>query len=432
MKATGIICEYNPLHNGHIYHMEETRRQSGADALVLAMSGDFVQRGEMALLNKWERARLAVDAGADLVVEIPTLYCLSDAGKYAKGGVSVLKALGLCDSLSFGSESGELATLSLIAKRLEDNKEEIERAISQNLNSGLSYPSARKAAYENLFGDAKMLGEEKLLADAETLNNEKLLADAETLDNANDILAIEYLKQLANSDIEPISIKRIGATYNEAINTAKEFQSASAIRKAFEKGEDISSYVPANVLSQLNQARLHGAGCADVDNMIGRADRLFDLVRYAIISATAEQIDKCPSGGEGLGNRIKEAAITAENMNELILATKSKRYTYTRISRLSLQILLGIDRDIYEYNEAPYIRLLAANERGRELISIAKKKELNSVPILTNINKNANELSDYGRKLLDLDVKASNIYNMINGLDLYKESDYCIKPYIKD
>ena len=407
MKTAGIVCEYNPLHNGHIYHLNETRRLSGADALVLAMSGNFVQRGEPAILDKWERARLAVSAGADLVLEIPTLYCLADAGRYAKGGIGTLKALGICDFISFGSESGDLESLSLIAERLADNKEEIDRLISENKDLGLSFPTARELAYEKIFGDASKGG------------------NAEIPTSSNDILAIEYLKQISDSGLKPITIKRIGASYNEELNAKQQFQSASAIRKALEKGEDVSPYVPADVLLKLNQARALGRCGKPAE------ERLFNLIRYAIISSTAEQIDECPSGGEGLDNRIKEAVIKSDNLQDLLLTSKSKRYTYTRLSRLALQILLGMDRRMYDYETIPYIRILAVSERGRELLSVVKKKELNTAPLLTNINKNCNELSSYGKNVLDLDIKAVDIYNMICARDLYKESDYCKRPYIK-
>ena len=427
MKTAGIVCEYNPLHNGHIYHLNETRRLSGADALVLAMSGNFVQRGEPAILDKWERARLAVSAGADLVLEIPTLYCLADAGRYAKGGIGTLKALGICDFISFGSESGDLESLSLIAERLADNKEEIDKIISENKDLGLSFPTARELAYENIFGDASRASSKDAFDDADKDANQDANngRNAEIPTSSNDILAIEYLKQISDSGLKPITVKRIGASYNEELNDGKQFQSASAIRKALEKGEDVSPYVPADVLLKLNQARALGRFGKPAE------ERLFNLIRYAIISSTVEQIDECPSGGEGLGNRIKEAVIKSDNLQDLLLASKSKRYTYTRLSRLALQILLGMDRRMYDYETIPYIRILAVSERGRELLSIVKKKEFNSAPLLTNINKNCNELSSYGKSVLDLDIKASDIYNMICARDLYKESDYCKRPYIK-
>ena len=427
MKTAGIVCEYNPLHNGHIYHLNETRRLSGADALVLAMSGNFVQRGEPAILDKWERARLAVSAGADLVLEIPTLYCLADAGRYAKGGIGTLKALGICDFISFGSESGDLESLSLIAERLADNKEEIDRLISENKDLGLSFPTARELAYEKIFGDEGKRAIKDAVEDADKDANQDANngRNAEIPTSSNDILAIEYLKQISDSELKPITIKRIGASYNEELNANLQFQSASAIRKALEKGGDVSPYVPADVLHKLNQARALGRFGKPAD------ERLFNLIRYAIISSTAEQIDECPSGGEGLGNRIKEAVIKSDNLQDLLLTSKSKRYTYTRLSRLSLQILLGMDRRMYDYETIPYIRILAVSERGRELLSVIKKKELNSVPLLTNINKNCNELSSYGKSVLDLDIKAVDIYNMICARDLYKESDYCQRPYIE-
>ena len=189
IKAAGITAEYNPLHNGHLYHIAETRRITGCDAVVVAMSGDFVQRGEPAIMDKWVRAEHALRSGADLVLEIPVLYCLGNAGQYADAAVNILEATGRVTHISFGSESGDAGSLIRIAQTFKENGHEIESSIKTLRKEGFSYPAARELAYSELRAAKKG-------TNADT--DPEILEDIRILNSSNDILAIEYIKAMRN------------------------------------------------------------------------------------------------------------------------------------------------------------------------------------------------------------------------------------------
>ena len=383
MKAVGIIAEYNPFHNGHLYHLEEAKRLAGSDVVVVAMSGNFVQRGEPAILNKWDRTRLALENGADLIVEIPTLFCLGNAKQYAHAGVKTLDSLGVIDKYAFGSESDNLQKLQILADNFKSKETEITQGIKEYAKEGLSYPVARAKAYNRLF----------------PFTNE-----IELLENPNDNLAMNYLT--CKSRMEPMSVKR------------GNFKSASDIRYSYKIGENVSENLPENSLKML------------ANSVVTFPEQWFNTLKYAIMQMTGEEIDDCPSGGEGLGNKIKHAIAQSNSWDELIQETKSKRYTYTRISRLCMQIVLGITRKKFPISAPAYIRLLGANEKGRNLLSYAEKNDFSKLPIIANISKNREKLSDDGLLLLELDAHASDVYNLVTGRDISKESDYKIPPII--
>lgn len=383
MKAVGIIAEYNPFHNGHKYQLEEAKRLAGSDAVVVAMSGNFVQRGEPAILNKWDRTKLALENGADLVLEIPTYFCLGNAKQYAHAGVKILDSLGMIDQFAFGSESADLTQLQAIADNMWIKEDEIEKGIREYAKEGLSYPVARAKVYNRLF---------------------PFTGDISILENPNDNLAINYLT--CKSRMRPIAVKRT------------EMKSASEIRYSYFTGEDISETVPDNTLTMLS------------DSITTFPEKWFNTLKYAVMQTTGDEIEDCPSGGEGLGNRIKHVITQANSWDELIQETKSKRYTYTRISRLCMQIILGIKREKFPISNPGYIRLLGANDNGRELISYADKNFVNKLPIITNISKKRSSLNDEGLLLLELDAHASDVYNLVTGRDISAESDYKISPII--
>lgn len=395
MKAVGITAEYNPLHNGHAYHIMKARELSGCDAVAVAMSGDFVQRGEPALVDKWSRTEAALRNGADLVVEIPVCFCLGNAGQYAQGAVGTLEALGMVTHLSFGSESGELSRLTSAAEILEREAASVRQSVAELLSTGMSYPAARARAFAS-FSD-----------------------DSDILSSPNDILAVEYL--LAAKRLLPVPVKRVGAGYNEtdAILQNSEtdyFQSAAGIRKLI--GTDgisaVRAYIPADSVGSLESEHMTFP------------KEWWEVLRYAVMSRDALSIEDCPSGGEGLGNLLKREIMKAGSPAELINAVKSKRYTYTRISRLCMQIILGITRADYRPG---YIRILGANETGRRFLREIKKENANTLPLLTNINKDAHSLSDISaRRLLDMDIHAADIYNLVTGRDIQNRSDRIMRP----
>lgn len=397
MKAVGIIAEYNPLHNGHLYHLEESKKLAGTDAVVVAMSGNFCQRGEPAILDKWERSRLAVSNGADVVIEIPTLFCLGNSMQYGKAGVKLLDSLGVVSHLSFGSESGDIESLNLVANNLKVSKNEIETIISYLAkNEGLSYPRARELAYEKLFG-------------SENVN---------ILSNSNDNLALSYLQE--NSSMKPIAVKRCGAGYDDDIVDSYEFQSASGIRTAIIKETEFKKYVPGNVYESLEN---HIKTCPD---------EWLNCLKYAVLTMDEAEIEHCPSAGDGLGNKIKSEIGKAKTWDELIKSVKSKRYTYSRISRLCIQIILGINRNSFKFESPNYVRILALSKKGRELVAYSEKNELNELPVITNINKQKGWLDEDGLKLLKLDVHASDVYNLVTGRNHESCSDYRTTPFIQE
>lgn len=398
MKAVGIIAEYNPLHYGHVYHIKEARRLAGSDAVVVAMSGNFVQRGEPAILDKWERTALALENGADVVIEIPTVFCLGNARQYASAGVKLLESINQVSHIAFGSESGDYDSLSRITKNLRDNDEEINRIIGAFTKSGYSYPRARSSAYAQLFPNE--------------------IEDLKLLENSNDILALEFMRSAKRAKCIPI--KRIGAGYNEDIRVSLEYQSATAIRNAINNGENIEKYVPENVFSCLENAKSN--------NFITEKNSWMPTLKYALMSTSSDEIDNCPSGGEGLGNRIKSLADQATSWEDFVELVKTKRYTHTRISRLFLQIILGINRNNFDAEGPQYIRVLGLSNKGRELIS--ELGDSCDLPVITNINKQIDLLTDEGKTQLELDIHASDVYNLISGRNQSENSDYRHRPIL--
>lgn len=400
MKATGITAEYNPLHKGHVYNIEQAKAVTSCDAVVVAMSGDFVQRGEPAVLDKWTRTAHALNCGADLVVEIPVLYCLGNAGQYASAGVKLLEALGPVTHIAFGSESGNTEELISTADFLKSNRTELEDRIKTLAREGLSYPAARARAVEESGG---------------------CRAASDILTRPNDILAIEYI--MAMEKAAPVAVQRMGAAYAQSVTPELEFQSATGIREMIRNGGAFDGYVPDCVAESL---RTEGFAEALLESDI----KLFDLVRFAVMSAEADEIDDCPSGGEGLGNLLKREVRTACSLDELISCVKSRRYTYTRISRLLMQLLTGISRKDHDGGPG-YIRVLGFNDTGRALLSEVKNYQLSGLPIITNINKERGILDDSALRSLELDIHASDLFNLIRGNDIYRQSDYSTRAVVE-
>ena len=399
MKVMGIVAEYNPLHNGHLYHINKAKQETGASAVIVALSGDYVQRGELAATNKWVRAESAIKNGIDVVFEIPTYACLGNASVYASTAIKLLAATGVVDVISFGSESGSLKELTEVACNLCDEK--LPKHITELSREGYSYPRARALAYETLFGPKAN----------------------DILSRPNDTLAIEYIKahsQLRESGIVLHTVKRQSSGYSSSFDKSMRFQSASGLRQAIKDGFDVSGFLPEESLQSLTSSSF-----ADIPRI---EENLFNLIRYAVINLSPEEIDEFPQGGEGIGAKLIDAVSKVKSLDELIMAAKSKRYTYTRISRLLMQILLGIKRDDFANGDPGYLRLLATNEVGRKLIRKAKKEELNSLPVLTNINREAQNLPIYAKKQLLLDIRAADTYNILAMNDMYEESDRVKSP----
>ncbi len=335
-KVAGIVAEYNPFHRGHAYHIAETRSILGADcAVVSVMSGDFVQRGDAAVFDKFTRAEMAVRGGADLVLELPLRWSLSSAEGFARGGVRLLAATGVVTHLSFGSETGDLAPLQRAADGLRDPA--LAKRLKSELQRGLSFPAARQRALESVIG-----------------------ADAAVLSNPNNLLAVEYLRAMRDlgAALAPLAIRRVGAGHDAAGES--DYPSASWLRERMRAGESVSAWVP-----QLPEAK----------------PVFLDDLEVAVLSRLRmlpkEAFAALPDCSEGLENVLYQAVHSAATLEGILAAAKSKRYPMSRLRRMLLCAALGVQRDA----QAPYLRVLAANEQGRALLHDMRKTA--SLPVIT-------------------------------------------------
>lgn len=369
--VVGIICEYNPFHNGHAYHIAQAKKELGASAVVCVMSGNFVQRGECAAFDKWQRAKWALMGGADLVLELPTGYCLQSAQGFAHGAVATLNALGIVDVLSFGSEAGELLPLQKAAKALGAQSAAFNASLKRSLKRGLSYPAAHSNAAKEAHG----------------------LPKCGILDTPNNLLAVEYIKALEalQSPIAPHTIARKCAGHDE-MAPSESFASATYLRSLLKDGKDISGYVPAFVAKDLVQPVA--------------AEGLYPLLAYALLCATPDGLKDICGTGDGLGNRLLKASLqNFTGIDTYLSYIKTKRYTMSRIKRTLLNILL---KNNTKSNQMPeYIRVLALNSKGTKLLKAAKKTC--QLPIITKTASFKNLQSP----LLALDIFATDVYSIL-------------------
>lgn len=392
----GIIAEYNPLHNGHIYHIRETRRIGKVDFVVALISGNFMQRGVPAILDKWTRGRLAVEAGSvDLVLEIPYFIATSSAEYYAKGSIGILESLGVIDAVSFGSEKGSVEELKDIAKLLREEPFKYSDKLTEYIAEGMSFPKARERAVAEFLGDEY----------------------SKILRLPNNILAVEYLKHIKS--MQAISIKRQGGYH--ADDAGPEYPSATGIRKKIldSKYDIVKNSVPREVYEEITNNSISGLSKS--------MKEYFNLIRTEIVKRNSSEIEGIWGITEGLENKIKKEIRYHEDYKGFVSSVKSKRYTMTAIERGLNHILTGIDKKEVEEafeNEMWYTRVLALNDRGAFVLKKAKEKA--GIKILNNINK-----EEKLPELFKYDIMASDIYNIITGKDMYKNSDFVMKPYIK-
>jgi predicted nucleotidyltransferase len=397
MNVLGIVAEYNPFHNGHLLHLNRSAQLTEADVTVAVMSGNFVQRGEPAMLNKWIRSEMAVRNGVDLVLELPFVYACNSAEIFAKGAVGLLDGLGCVDSICFGSEAGEIEPLSHIADLLNEETPDFSLNLKEKMGEGLSYPKARQEALADIVGKGV----------------------ADILSSPNNILGIEYLRELKrlNSSIHPFTIKRESALIDQ-VNEEDKIAGATAIRRLIDEGRlsDACEYLPKSSLDIFNN---NLSGLAQLESFKA-------LIIYSIISKSKEELANVYSITEGLENKIIKSAKEASSIAELIALIKSKRYTETRIRRILMHTLMNLSRDkmnkILEENQM-YTRILAFNNKGADLLKMIKKEECSNIPVITNISKESDRL-DYCMDLFNYDVLATDIYNLVVSNRVYEESDY--------
>jgi len=375
MKVAGIVAEYNPFHNGHKYQINSLR-ESGFSHIVCALSGNFVQRGDAAIIDKWQRTKMALENGADLILEIPTSYCLAPAEKYGFSAVEILNNTGVVNSLCFGSETGDLSKLNTLCEFL--SKPETDEEIGKYLKISKNYIEARERVV------AKGLGREYL----------------EILKNPNDILALEYLKALKtlNSNIAPHPIKRVGVGHNDT-ESFGDFASASAIREMINKGEDYSLFLPEKSLELIRERQEKLLFPADLE----RNERVI-LAKLRDLSAT--DFEKLADVSEGLHNRLFDAVKNACSIDDLYTFAKTRRYTLARIRRLILNASLGI----YSYEKPPYLRVLGFSQNGKELLSEIKKQC--DLPIVTSYS-DAKKISEKAKEYFEKEAAYTDFYTML-------------------
>ncbi len=377
MKTAAIIAEYNPFHNGHQYHIQETRRTVGADAVICIMSGHFVQRGDCAVTDKWTRARAALLGGADLVLELPVYYALAVAQLFAFGAVSTLNALGCVDVLSFGIEAESLASLSFLAEKLAFEFDKIDTQTQKYLDGHTGYPAARQQALTDLYG-----------------------VDAALFATPNNMLALEYMRQLLlqNSTIQPVGIPRHGAGHHDP-HTSSDIASASALRAALQRGDDVSGAVPAEAYALYEEARKNG-------RFPVFANAFDQMILSFLRRSNANELAHILDMPHGFAGRLITMAAKASTADELIELCCVKHYTRARIRRLLFASFLGIPH--LGYDKAPsYVRVLGMNQTGRTLLSYMR--ESCRLPIITKV---ANYPEKYTDILFQLDCKSTDLYNL--------------------
>lgn len=385
-KVLGIVAEYNPFHNGHLYHLAESKRQANAEFSICVMSGNFTQRGNTAIVDKWSRARMALESGVDLVVELPLIYSISSAENFAFGSISILNRLGIVDAVSFGSETGDVSILNAFAEILYEEPKEYLSLLEHELAKGVSYAKAREKAILMYLSDIRKY--------------------ANVLSNPNNILGIEYLKALKRlkSEIKPLTIKREDVGHNST-KIVNGIASSSTIRKFIKKPDVLSQVVPEATFSILEDKLKHG--------QIVRSIACFEKeILYKLRTMSIEQIANLPDVSEGLENAIKSAANSCNNITDLISLIKSKRYAQTRIQRILLYALLDItEQDMINSTKVtPYIRVLGINSNGKKILSEIANSRLN---IITSPKKFLDQSSNKVLKnMLLKDINATNIYTL--------------------
>lgn len=404
-RVLGIIAEYNPFHNGHLYHIKESIEQCGANYVVCVISGNFVQRGNTSIIDKWTKTKMALCNGADLVIELPTVYSTSSAENFAEGAIKILDSLGIVDTISFGMEAKDIATLNNIANVLYQEPKEYVTMLNHELSKGISFPKARENALMMYLNDIKRY--------------------ANVLTGANNILAIEYLKTLKKlkSQLMPIGVQRQKVLYHDEM-IVDDFASATAIRKmiATRQFDDIRKVIPRTSYILLAQELKKGHYVLDLSNFQKE-------ILYILRKMTVQEIKELPDVTEGLENAIKNAADSCNNIIDLVNMIKSKRYTQTRIQRILVYALLGINKKMMEASKktVPYTRILGYTEKGKRLISeiMQRNPKLN---LVTSVKKFLDENKSKNLKdMLQTDIYATNVYTLGYERDSWANLDYTNK-----
>lgn len=377
-QIIGIIGEYNPIHLGHIYQINEIKKKYPNSLIILVTNTSFTERGDVSILNKWNKTKISLENNIDLVVELPFPYATQSADIFANGALKILNYLKI-NILVFGSESNEIDKLSNIAKTQLNNKKYQEK-VKDYLKTGINYPTALSKAIKDILGY--------------------------TISEPNDLLGISYIKEITknNYPIIPITIKRIGSYYET--ETTTNIASASLIRKKIQENQSISQYIPNNTEKYLYK------------NLT--LENYFPYLKYKIISE--DDLSIYQTVDEGIENRLKKEILNTNSWQELIKKVKTKRYTYNKINRMLVHILTSFTKEESKKIKIDYIKILGFNTSGRNYLNQLKKEI--KIPIITSYQKNFSQT-------LDLEHRASSIYYLpINQKFILNE--YNKKPIIKD
>ena len=403
-KVLGIVCEYNPFHNGHLYHIIQSKKLTGADYTIAIMTGNFAQRGDVSLVDKWSKTEMALLAGVDLVIELPVIYSVSSAENFAEGAVKILNSLKIVNNISFGSETRDINLLDRIAEVLHNEPKEFQTILSHELSKGISYPKARENALMMYLNDVRRF--------------------ANVLSSPNNILGVEYLKALrkTKSNILPVCIPRVGAGHNDT-TYSKNIASATTVRNLVNTNKydslEFKRLVPLTTGSILSENIKKGHIISGLH--VFEKEIIYTLRRMSIL-----EIANLPDVSEGLEYKIKQAANSCNSLIEFYNIVSSKRYAQTRISRILVYALLGITRKDMQLSKSisPYVRVLGFNKNGKRLLSMISEANP-KLPLITSVkkfeesNKNKNL-----QAMLAKDIWATNIYTLGYEFDSWAGLDY--------
>ncbi|OEH93936.1 nucleotidyltransferase [Bacillus solimangrovi] len=380
MKACGLVVEYNPFHNGHAFHLEQAKKTSNADIIIAVMSGNFLQRGEPAIVSKWARAKMALAAGVDLVIELPYSFAVQKADRFAYGAVALLDALN-ADYFCFGSEHGEIEPFIETSRFLLENEQTISQRMKAALRSGVSFPSAASAAIEQVI-------DQPLPLDTHAPNN---------------ILGLSYVKAALElgSSIKPLTIKRTGAHYHDQDVTGHIASATSIRRIIFEEGKSISTLshvLPNSSITELVEYNKQ-------NKQLHSWEHYFSLLKFRLLTMSHTELASIAEVEEGLEYRFKNAIKEATSFEEFIKRVKTKRYTWTRLQRAAIHILTNTTKEqlITSGQKPAYLRLLGMSEQGQTYLRHHKKHF--SLPLVSKI-------SAFSHPQLSLDLKAADTYQL--------------------
>ena len=367
MKSIGIIAEYNPFHNGHLYHLNQIKEKYPDHTIILVMSGNFTERGDVSIIDKWKKTEIAQKAGIDLIVELPFPFATQSADYFSYGAITLLEHLKV-EKVVFGSESNNIEDLETIVD-CQLNNEDFDKLVKVYSKFGKNYPTALSLALKDLTG--------------------------KEITTPNDLLGISYIKAIKknNYNIKPETIKRTNLYHEEELN--EEISSATAIRKALKENVDIEKHVPDFTIPYLKDLHF--------------IEDYFTLLKYKIL--TEDDLSKYQTVDEGIDQLLKKEISNTSSYEELVTKLKSKRYTYNKITRMLLHILCNFTKEkAHQFQDISYIRLLGFNEKGRQYLNSIKKDI--QVPIISKINRTKDPM-------LEFEIQTTKIYSLI-GQDLTK------------